>query len=59
MVPNIAWLVSMAFVICAICTQLMCWDMPTACNHDPAVTGNTKAFDVVLCRCCGRFALWS
>ena len=47
MEPNIAWHVSMVvptviFVICAICMKLMCWDMPTARNHDPAVTGNTQ-----------------
>ena len=46
MEPNAAWHVSMVvpavmFVICAICMRLMCWDMPTARNHDPAVTGNT------------------
>ena len=47
MEPNIAWRVSMVvpavmFVICAICMKLMCWDMPTARNHDPAVTGNAQ-----------------
>ena len=46
MEPNTAWHVSMVvpaviFVICAICMKLMCWDMPTTRNHDPAVTGNT------------------
>ncbi|OLP92512.1 Ammonium transporter 1 member 1 [Symbiodinium microadriaticum] len=44
---NIAWHVSMVvpvvmLVICAFCMQLMCWDMPTAHNHDPAVIGNTQ-----------------
>ena len=29
------------FVICAICMKLMCWDMPTARNHDQSVTGST------------------
>ena len=47
MEPNTAWHVSMVvpavmFVICAICMKLMCWDMPTARNRDPAVTGNTQ-----------------
>ena len=47
MEPNIAWHVSMVvpvvmFVICDICMKLMCWDMPTAHNHDPAVIGNTQ-----------------
>ena len=30
------------FVICAICMKLTCWDMPTARNYDPAVTGKTQ-----------------
>ena len=30
------------FVICSICVKLMCWDMPTAHNHDPAVIGNRQ-----------------
>ena len=47
MEPNVAWRVSMVvpavmFVICAICMKLMCWDMPTARNYDPAVTGKTQ-----------------
>ena len=45
--PNVAWRVSMVvpavmFVVCAICMKLMCWDMPTARNYDPAVTGKTQ-----------------
>ncbi|CAE7197177.1 NRT2.5 [Symbiodinium sp. CCMP2592] len=47
MEPNVAWRVSMVvpaimFVICAICMKLMCWDMPTARNYDPTVTGKTQ-----------------
>ena len=47
MEPNIAWRVSMVvpavmLVMCAICMKLMCWDIPTARNHDPAVTGNAQ-----------------
>ena len=47
MEPNVAWRVSMVvpavmFVICAICMKLMCWDMPTGRNYDPAVTGKTQ-----------------
>ena len=46
MEPNTVWHVSMVvpavmFVICAICMKLMCWDMPTARNHDQSVTGST------------------
>ncbi|CAE7247460.1 GDCSPA [Symbiodinium sp. CCMP2592] len=45
--PNVAWRVCMAvpavmFVVCAVCMKLMCWDMPTARNYDPAVTGKTQ-----------------
>ncbi|CAE7247528.1 NRT2.5 [Symbiodinium sp. CCMP2592] len=45
--PNVAWRVSMVvpavmFVVCAVCMKLMCWDMPTARNYDPAVTGKTQ-----------------
>ena len=61
MEPNVAWRVSMVvpavmFVICAICMKLMCWDMPTARNYDPAVTGKTQKpsmWDYV--RCCVTF----
>ncbi|OLP96553.1 Glycine dehydrogenase (decarboxylating) [Symbiodinium microadriaticum] len=47
MEPNVAWRVSMVvpavmFVVCAICMKLMCWDMPTARNYDPTVTGKTQ-----------------
>ncbi|OLP80222.1 High affinity nitrate transporter 2.5 [Symbiodinium microadriaticum] len=47
MEPNVAWRVSMVvpavmFVLCAICMKLMCWDMPTARNYDPTVTGKTQ-----------------
>ncbi|CAE7235150.1 NRT2.5 [Symbiodinium sp. CCMP2592] len=45
--PNVAWRVCMVvpavmFVVVAICMKLMCWDMPTARNYDPAVTGKTQ-----------------
>ncbi|OLP80221.1 Heat shock 70 kDa protein [Symbiodinium microadriaticum] len=47
MEPNVAWRVSMVvpaimFVVCAICMKFMCWDMPTARNYDPTVTGKTQ-----------------
>ncbi|CAE7481336.1 NRT2.5 [Symbiodinium sp. KB8] len=52
MEPNLAGHVSMVvpvvmLVICSICMKLMCEDMPTAHNHDPAVIGNTQ-----------RLAMW-
>ena len=45
--PNMAWRVSMIvpaimFVLCAISMKLLCWDMPTGKNYDPAITGKTQ-----------------